>query len=83
MKPIGKNILCKKLLQEQKQGLIILPTKTDFNEFEVISLGSKVNEGILVGDIIRVASHTEGTRIDYDNNEVYLLSEDDVQLVVG
>lgn len=83
MKPIGKNIICKKLKQVQKQGLIILPTKTDFNEFEVISLGSKVNEGILVGDIIRVASHTEGTRIDYDNNEVYLLSEDDVQLVVG
>tara|TARA_R110002049_G_scaffold108120_1_gene256149 strand:+ start:10995 stop:11246 length:252 start_codon:yes stop_codon:yes gene_type:complete len=83
MKPIGKNILCKKLEKVQKEGILILPTKTDFNEFEVISLGNKVNEGITVGNVIRVPSHTDGIPIESDNGIVYLLKEEDVHLVVG
>jgi co-chaperonin GroES (HSP10) len=80
MKPIGKNILCKKLEQVERQGFIILPTKLDFNEFEILSLGNKVNEKVLVGDKIKVPSHTEGTIIDYEGVKYYMFSEDEVSL---
>jgi co-chaperonin GroES (HSP10) len=83
MTPIGKNIIGKKIKQEQQQGLLILPTAKDYNEFKVLSIGSKVNPEIKEGDILRVPVHANATEIDYNNETVYLVSENDVQLVTS
>lgn len=83
MKPIGKNIICKKIKKEVKQGLLILPTKTDYDEYEIISVGLRCNDSIKTGCIIRVASHIKGIPIENDNEFLYILKEDDISLLLS
>lgn len=82
MKPIGKNIICKKLKKEVKQGILILPTKTDYDEYEIISIGTKCNNSINIGDKIRVASHIKGIPIENEDEFLYILKEDDISLLL-
>ena len=80
MKPILKNILCRKVNKETKQGLLILTTKTDFNEYEIVALGNKVHENVNVGDVVKIASHNKGVPIDCEKEVLYMFKEEDIHL---
>ena len=82
MKPIGKNIICRKIKKEIKQGILILPTKSDYDEYEVLSVGMKCSDAITVGSTIRVASHVQGIPIENEDEFVYILNEDDIALLL-
>jgi len=82
MKPILKNILCRKVKKEVKQGLLILPTKTDFIDYEIVALGNKVHENVNIGDVIKIASHNKGIPIDYEKEVLYMFKEEDIHLFV-
>lgn len=50
LKGFGDNLIVKPVLQEEKQGLVIVPKREkDFRVSEVVSLGEDV-KGVKVGD---------------------------------
>lgn len=81
MRIIGERFLAKKIKSMGQKGLLILPTKTDFNEFEVVLVGDKMKSILDIGDTVRVASHVSGIPIEYDGELTYLMQKDDIALI--
>ena len=84
IKPIGDRILVKyKEEKEEEKGGILIPetAKEKPQEAEVVSIGSKVEDGILkVGDIVLTAKFG-GTEIK-DGNEIYKIYRTDEILAI-
>lgn len=78
IRPLGKNILVKRLAREEKKGALILTCRDDqpYNAM-VIDLGSKVEIDISKGDVLLMVPYS-GSRISMDDDGHLLVTEKDI-----
>lgn len=83
LKPLGRNILVKRLTEEKKPTLIITSV-TDSEPFKacVVDVGCKDESGVVIGDIVLIVPFS-GSRIAKDDNDHLLVTERDLLGVVN
>jgi co-chaperonin GroES (HSP10) len=83
LKPLGRNVLVKRLAEEKKGTLIITPT-SDSEPFKasVIDIGYKDESGVAIGDTLLLVPFS-GSRISKDEDGLLLVTERDMLGVVN
>ncbi|WP_430611458.1 co-chaperone GroES family protein [Flavobacterium sp. JP2137] len=81
MQLLGDRLLCKKIAQETKSGLILPTNHETENDFEVIKIGAKV-KNIKVGSIVRKFKYSYGLQMIDEGVEHLVLKElEDIDIV--
>ena len=82
LSPLKNNVIVELIEKEKTTATGIILTKADPNEVnrgKVIAIGPKV-EYIQLGEEI-LPNWNKGTKLKYDNKDIWVVSEDDVVLV--
>lgn len=81
MKLLGDRLLCKKITQETKSGLILPTNHETDNDFEVVKVGAKM-KNIKVTDIVRKFKYSDGLQMIDEGIEYLVLKEsEDIDVV--
>jgi len=83
IKPIGKNILVRKLKEPEKRGVLILTDNGDRPfRARVLDMGSKVEAEVNLQDVLLMVPYC-GARIDAEDEELMLVTEKDILGIVS
>ncbi|MCP1996672.1 chaperonin [Flavobacterium sp. HSC-61S13] len=81
MKLLGDRLLCKKIAQETKSGLILPTNHEKDNDFGVMKIGAKV-KSVKVGDTVRKFKYSDGLQMIEEGVEYLVLKEsEDIDVV--
>lgn len=84
MRPIGKNILVKPTLQEEKtaSGLILAPTKQEKPRTgEILALGAKVEAKLDIGEVVIFNEHSPKI-VEHEGKTLLIINEVDILAVI-
>lgn len=83
LRPLGKNILVKKIVEQEKKGGLLLPDQYDKPfKAEVIDFGTKAELDIAQGDLLLLVPFA-GSKITTDEDGFLLVTERDILGVVA
>lgn len=83
LRPLGKNILVKKIVPEEKKGALLLPDQYDKPfKAQVIDFGSKAELDIAKDDTLLLVPFA-GSKISTEDDGYLLVTERDVLGVVA
>lgn len=82
LRPLGKNILIKKIVAEIKPGALILDRQDQPYQATVVDIGAKAELDISVGDVLLMCPYT-GSKISTEEDGYLLVTERDILGVVS
>lgn len=82
LRPLGKNILVKRIVEEKKSILILTQVEGEPFKASVVDVGSKADLDISLGDILLLVPYS-GSRIAKEDDGYLLVTERDILGVIN